>query len=190
MYKFILLVFAVLFVVIIANKPLFEKEETFKPKAQIALEKEDVDVIGEPLKRSEINSFLKVWPDYTKSWFSRLGAKQLSLTTSGSANKKIPYLTRAWINRRGWEVDRFFHVEERLRAIVTSLEAEDRAKKTIELLERQFKTESDSLVKSNIMQVIEYQKKLVNIEKVSRAERDMVRPYLEEISKILIEDGE
>ncbi|MDR1694668.1 MAG: hypothetical protein LBR70_05735 [Lactobacillaceae bacterium] len=190
MRKAILFVLAIVIVVFLANLPLLlEKEETFVPVAVVAQQKEDKNVIGEPITSKEINAFLKVWSSYMKSWASKIGSKQLSLTTSSRPDKKVPYLTKAWINRKGWEVGRFFYVEERLKAIVTSLEVENRANKTIELLEKQQKVAGDSIIQEGIKKQIDYQKNLLNIEKVSKDERDMVRPYFKELAEILKQDG-
>lgn len=186
MRKVILLFSIVTLIVIYTNLPLFEKPETFKSRAEVAREKEDRKAIGEPLTREEINSFMRVWGDYKYSWVSKIGIQQVSFTTSRRASKKVPYVTRAWLYRKGWDVDRFFYVEERLKAIVITLEAEDRANKTAELLEKQYEVETNPLSKENIRKLIDYQKNLLNIERVTRAERDMVRPYLKDISELLI----
>lgn len=190
MRKVILLFSIVACIVLYTNFVLFEKPETFRLKEEVLREKEDKDIVGEPLSREEINSFMNVWGDYKNSWVGNLGIRQLSLTTSDSQAKKVPYITRAWINRKGWEVDRFFYVEERLKAIVISLSVEDRAKKTVDVLEKQYKLEKNQANKDNIKRLIDYQKQLLNIEKVSKKERDMVRPYLQDIAELLSEQEE
>lgn len=186
MRKVILLFSIVALIVLYVNKPLFQEEVKFKSKEEKILEKEAKDVVGEPIGKGEMNSFLDVWEDYVNSWISNIGVRQLSLTTSTRPDKKMPYLTKAWLNRRGWEVDRFFYVEQRMRAIVKTLEAEDRAQKTIDLLEKQMKYETSGGSIENIKRLIAYQESIINIEKVTKKEKEMVRPRLEEISKLLI----
>lgn len=184
MRKFLLLFSIVALIVLLVNKPLILEEEiTFRSVKSSAAPVEDV--VGEPISEREINSFLAVWPKFANSWVSRIGANYLSLTTTDNPEKKMPYITRIWINRQGWEVNRFFYVEQRLKAIVASLKAEDRANDTIKVLESQLGVQTNPSAVEGIRRLINAQKDLMNIEKVTQAERNSVRPHLNEIADLL-----
>lgn len=187
MRKVIILFALVILVVLYVNKPVMEKEPTFKSRLQIAQEREDSQVVGDPINRAEINSFLEIWPEYKNSWVSLLEIGQLSFTTSRVPAPRYSYFTKMWLYKRGWGIDRFFYVEQRLKSIVKTLEVEDSATKTIKLLELQYANEKSPEVKKNVQNIITHQESLLNLEKVSRAERDLVRPHLKEV-KAALED--
>lgn len=178
MRKVILLFSVVALMVFMVNKPLFEKDETFR--GETVKEKD-----SKAITAWEVSSFLEVWPDYVDSFVSRLGVSNLSLTTSTNIKKKLSYITIAWLNRRGWEADRFFYVEERLRTIVAVAQTEDHSAKIIAVLEKQMATEKNSNVKANIATLIENQKKNLDTSLVTAKELEIVRPYMNNISDIL-----
>ncbi|MDD4556670.1 MAG: hypothetical protein PHE89_05025 [Alphaproteobacteria bacterium] len=182
MRKVILLFILVLVTVGYVNLPLImDNGEKFAKTEQVV---EDRGV-GEPISVGEINSFLNVWPDFTNSWVSKLGIPQLSLTTSNNMKRRLPYITIAWLNRRGWDADRFFYVEQRLRSIVRSAQTEEHVYQTIDILEKKMKESGDNYGQMNVKHMIDYHKKSLNVEKVSSEEIKMVRSNLVEISKIL-----
>ena len=66
---------------------------------------------------------------------SRIGARQISLTM-GPASEKFPVKTVNWLAARGWNADRFFYVEQRMKAIVKSAFLQEHVKSTIRMLEQ------------------------------------------------------
>ncbi|MFV0627323.1 MAG: hypothetical protein ACK5N8_08250 [Alphaproteobacteria bacterium] len=180
MRRSFLIILLILAVVVYVNIPLLTSETPTFKKAEVP----EV-FVGEPITPNEINSFLEVWPDYVNSWVSHFGVSQLSLTNSDNIKKKTPYITIIWLNRRGWEVDRFFYVEQRLKSIVRSAQAEEHVRETIFLLEKKLQQETDGSARQNVEAMMKYHQKSLNVEKVSQAEIKMVQPRLSEISEIL-----
>lgn len=180
MYRFLFLIAVVVLSVWVVIKPLWDKTEIDNSKEVVT----EV-VIGETITSREINAFLDVWPKYVNSWVSRIGVPKLSMTRSNNFKKRLSFITIAWLNRHGWEAERFFYVEQRLRSIVMSLQTEEHSQKTIELLERQLASESNSSIRDNIAVLIEYQKRTVNIEMVSSKEMSLVKPYLSDVADVL-----
>ena len=155
-----------------------DKNETFRKEPELEV------FVGEPITPYEINSFLEIWPDYVESWVSKLGVAQLSLTNAKKIDRKLPYITIIWLNRRGWEAERFFYVEQRLKSIVRSAQTEEYVRETVDMLEKK-RLQTSGSAAQNIQSMIDYHKKSLNVEKVSKAEIDMVRPNLSKISEVL-----
>ena len=86
------------------------------------------------------------------------------------------------------EVNRFFYVEQRLKSIVRSAQTEEHVRETVDMLEKKLRQESGSAAQ-NIRTMIEYHQKSLNVEKVSKAEIEMVRPNLAKISQVLEVEG-
>lgn len=138
---------------------------------------------GEVITVPEMKAFLETWSRFLQKDIGKYGVQQVSLTGAKPSEGFSPYLVR-WLKKEGWNADRFFYVEQRLKAIVkTALLAEniDSNKKILEQRRREGK---DGTV-SNIMKIIEAQEKQFNTEKVTPQELDMVKGTLYQINAIL-----
>ena len=102
--------------------------------------------------------------------------------TMGSASEKFPVKTVNWLAARGWNADRFFYVEQRMKAIVKSAFLQEHVKSTIRMLEQGGASGVDG---SAVQRMIDEQKQRLGVEKISPAEIDMVTPDLVLISDIL-----
>lgn len=179
MRKVVLMFLIVASMVFIVNKPLFDKQETFRTEA--LPEKHDDRVISD----WEVASFLEVWPKYVNSFVSRLGVSSLSLTTSRHIKHKLSYITIAWLNRQGWDATRFFYVEERLRTIVLIAQNEQSSLKIIEVLQKQLLNEKNKSARANLEALIKNQKESLDTSYVTKKELEIVRPYVNNIAEIL-----
>lgn len=128
----------------------------------------------------EMEAFLPTWSKYAHSKISKNNFRQISLSDK-TASKKL----EKWLYKRGWKVDRFFYVEQRLAAIIKSIYLQKHSEDTIKIFREQLKTETNPQIADNIQKMIASQEQISNIEGVSAAEIAMVSPRLEEIERIL-----
>lgn len=137
---------------------------------------------GAVISHNEMNDFLRVWSKYLQNDVSKIGAKQISLTM-GTASEKFPLQTINWLAAQGWNADRFFFVEQRMKAIVKSAFLQNHIKSTIHVLETQMGAQG--VDGATVKRMIEEQKQRINVEKISSDEIKMVTPNLVLISDIL-----
>lgn len=125
----------------------------------------------EVLSVKELNAFLNVWSDFMQKDLSK-SMQQVSL----QQNSEIPSQIRRWIEGNGWNVERFFSVEQRLKELVSiatlqnnlednrgllktmSGQGADNLKSIISSQEKQFKAlsynpEELALVRANLYQI-------------------------------------
>lgn len=172
--KKIVFVFALLFLGIYFANIIFTKSQEEQNRIEQMLNKPFID-------REEMNKFLPIWAEYLASDVSKIGAKQLSLTM-GKASEKFPLKTISWLASRGWNADRFFYVEQRLKAIVKSAFMQEHIKATENMLKSGGNTDIDSTI---MQRMLADQKQRMNIEQITPEEIDMVMPDLVLISDIL-----
>ena len=167
-------IFSVLLVAVYFANLMHTDSKEAKIKLEQMLRKTTVD-------KAEMDRFLPVWAEYLEDGVSRIGARQISLTM-GPASEKFPVKTVNWLAARGWNADRFFYVEQRMKAIVKSAFLQEHVKSTIRMLEQGGASGVDG---SAVQRMIDEQKQRLGVEKISPAEIDMVTPDLVLISDIL-----
>ena len=167
-------IFSVLLVAVYFANLMYTDSKEAKIKLEQMLRKTTVD-------KAEMDRFLPVWAEYLEDGVSRIGARQISLTM-GPASEKFPVKTVNWLAARGWNADRFFYVEQRMKAIVKSAFLQEHVKSTIRMLEQGGASGVDG---SAVQRMIDEQKQRLGVEKISPAEIDMVTPDLVLISDIL-----
>ncbi len=130
---------------------------------------------AEQLTPNEINAFLELWPEYLQTNASKSEPQQISLTTGYPSEKYSPQLRR-WFEYKKWNIDRFFYVEQRLKAIVKT-----------EMLLNNISANKKMAAQGerNLHPIIAEQEKRVGAEKVTDEELEMVRPVLYKIHQIL-----
>ena len=131
---------------------------------------------AEVITPKEVNAFLDVWPEFLQTNAANGEASQLSLANGKASEVLSPSLKR-WFEVKGWDVDRFFYVEQRLRAIIKTEMLLSNIQNNKKLLEKGRD--------SNLKNIINEQERQVNAEKVSTEELEMIRPVLYKVSKIL-----
>ncbi len=172
--KKIVFIFSVLFLGIYFANIVYRNTQEEQAKQEKVLQKPFID-------KDEMNRFLPVWSEYLSSDVSQIGARQISLTL-GKASEKFPLKTIHWLRKKGWNADRFFYVEQRLKAIVKSAFMQEHIKATVHVLETGGVSGVDP---TTVQRMIDDQKKRVNVEQITPAELDMVMPDLVLISDIL-----
>ena len=154
-------IFSVLLVAVYFANLMYTDSKEAKIKLEQMLRKTTVD-------KAEMDRFLPVWAEY--------------LEDMGPAAEKFPVKTVNWLAARGWNADRFFYVEQRMKAIVKSAFLQEHVKSTIRMLEQGGASGVDG---SAVQRMIDEQKQRLGVEKISPAEIDMVTPDLVLISDIL-----
>ncbi len=134
------------------------------------------DENAEVVTPKEINAFLELWPEFLKTNAANKEARQLSLANGKASEVLSPSLKR-WFEVKGWDIDRFFYVEQRLRAIVKTEMILSNIQNNKKLLEKGRD--------SNLKNIISEQERQVNAEKISNEELEMIRPVLYKVNKIL-----
>lgn len=176
MKKLFVIFFGLLVIIYFVRSP-YKKADTYSIERPVYGSGELVSIV-------EMNNFLEVWAEYLQSDISDIGSRQLSLTM-GKASEKFPLEMISWLAKRGWNADRFFYVEQRLKAIVKSAFLQEHIRSTIAILEKQADAERNPQVADNIRRLIAAQKQRINVEKISPEELAMVMPNLVLISDIL-----
>lgn len=146
----------------------YQKEQA---KQEQLLRKPTVD-------KAEMDRFLPVWAEYMEDEIRNVGAGQLSLGMEDGKEKFLPELVR-WLKKRGWNAERFFFVEQRLKTIVKTAFWQEHAQSTEQMLRQ---SEMDE---SAVQRMIDEQKQRLTVGKVTPAEVEMVKPDLILISDIL-----
>ena len=139
------------------------------------------------INQEELMSFLPVWSDYMEQHISELGKRPVSLS-AGHPEDNLSKDAKEWLLRRLWYPNRFFYVEQRLRAILQTIEYQVQSDKLIKELSQQYATlqaqqaqnaipdPNLSSIMNSIENMIQSQKRKENIEKISPEEIKLVLP--------------
>ena len=136
---------------------------------------------GETLTADEVNSFLAVWSDFIRKDMGKYELQQVSLANGKPAEVYPPYMRR-WFVNQGWNIDRFFYVEQRLKAAVKTVFILDTIDSNRELMRQ---VSSDANTVQNLQTVIARQERQINAERITSQEVAMIRPYAYKINAIL-----
>lgn len=144
-----------------------------------------VEVSTSPeISASELRAFLKTWNKYCRDGMDKVGSRQLSMAAQDSADEMNPEISR-WLERKGWNVARFFYVEERLRAIVATIYRDRKIDRNRQMIKERLRNVKDPRLAAALKRFAENEAKKINVEQISPAERYMVEPQLEDIMAIL-----
>lgn len=140
---------------------------------------------GELVSFREMDDFLRLWSIYLRKNFTQSNVNQISMTQGRASEVASPRLKR-WLWTQGWNVDRFFYVEDRLRSIVKTAfyRANIRANKQIlkqKTVAGHYYGDAGSLAK-----IIKNQESTqADNEKITDKEVEMVSANLDKIVNIL-----
>ncbi len=133
----------------------------------------------EKITPQEMKSFLAIWSQFMQKDLSRSGIQQLSLA-SGKPSEVLPAPLLRWLKGEGWNADRFFFVEQRLRVIVKTAVL----KRNLEANQKMLSSVKGK-DQENMRRIIEEQERQVNAEKVTPEELNLVSGNLYQINAIL-----
>lgn len=136
------------------------------------------------ISSEELRAFLKTWNKYLDDEMDQVGYTQISQTTDASAKEANPQ-TASWLERKGWSPDRFYYVEARLRAIISTIKKDEFIIKNNEMILAQAKNSNDVEVSESLIKYADEQYKKINVEQISPPERAMVTAQFDEIIALL-----
>lgn len=158
---------------------------TYQDKSYAPVYPLGVEVSTSPeISTSELRAFLKTWHKYLEDGMDKVGYSQLSLSSKNSATEINPKVAR-WLKRKGWNPDRFFYVEQRLRAIIATIKRDERIVKTNMMIKKRLKNEDNGNLATALSRLSENESKKLNVEQITEVERRLVAPELEEVIIIL-----
>lgn len=137
------------------------------------------------ISQNELRAFLKTWHRYRQEGIDKIGFTDLSLVTDSSPAEANPYVAR-WLERKGWNADRFFYVEGRVRVILTTIKKDELIERNRQLMLQQAQAGGNSELVAALKKNAEAQSQKFNVEKITLAERAMIKPQMEEIINLLI----
>lgn len=144
----------------------------------------DVVSQSKEISAEELRAFLKTWNLYLAEGMDKVGYAQVSMTASSSLKEANPRVT-AWLERKRWNADRFFYIEVRLRAIVSTIKKDEFIVRNNKMILEQAKNSNDADVSESLIKYADEQYKKLNVEKISAAERAMVTAQFDEIVNLL-----
>lgn len=140
--------------------------------------------IGEAITYPETVSFLQLWSEFMQKDISRYGLLQISLTNTIPSEGFSPQLVR-WLKNEGWDADRFFYVEQRLKAAVKTAYLKENLKNNRNILQHMSKHGPDKITYENMLEIVESQEQQLNVEKVRPEELILVSQDLYTIKDVL-----
>lgn len=141
------------------------------------------------ISAAELRAFLKTWHKYQEDGMDKVGYRQFSMTAQNSAAKVNPRVAR-WLDRKGWNPDRFFYVEQRLLAILATIRRDEKIAHNNQMIKERLKTMKDKNLAAALQRLAANEAKKINVEQISPAERHMVETQMDDIMAILKMDAQ
>lgn len=138
----------------------------------------------ENISSEELRTFLKTWVEYREEYDVCPSLPAISYDTTDGASQIDSDLS-AWLKRRGWNINRFVYIDSRLRIIMNTILKDDEILRTRQLMQDGAVNTDSKAIAEILQQSAEQQKRSLNIEKITKAERHMVEPQLEVLKEIL-----
>lgn len=157
------------------------KEDGFAPNYPNNIVSKSKEISAE-----ELRAFLKTWDFYIADGIDKKMTGPISMTASSSLKETNPEVS-SWLERKKWDVDRFFYIETRLRTIISTIKKDEFIIKNNNMILEQAKNLSDADVSESLIKYADEQYKKLNVEQISAAERAMVTSQFDEIIKLLDE---
>lgn len=144
----------------------------------------DKELTATHITKEEVRAFLKTWIKYCEEQEQCPQIPELSYDTADGRNQLDANLT-TWLERRGWNVNRFIYIENRLRIIITTILRDKEIMQKQRLMEEGAQNAGNPEIATTLRQAADMQRKSLNIEKITRQEREIVAPQLEEMRNLL-----
>ena len=131
----------------------------------------------ERLDAPQMNEFLRLWSIYLHK-FGQEKLPPLSLENK-RASASAPWRLKLWLYTEGWDVDRFFFVEDRLHSIVKTAYNQRNIAANKQLKEQ------NAANKTALSEIIQRQEKSANPEGITPEELALVKDNLDKVIGIL-----
>ena len=124
----------------------------------------------ENISFSEMDAFLEVWSQYCQKGYKDEVGNSVSIFNE-NINGAIPKNIQIWLKRRDWTVERFYYVEQRLRAALKEAIMEQHFEHNKNMLQK-----GGNIISSgNLRKIVAEQDKKQTAWEVSREEIDMMK---------------
>lgn len=123
----------------------------------------------------ELNAFLEVWSDFMQKDLSK-SMGQVSL----QQDSEVPSQVRRWLNANGWNTERFFSMEQRLKELVAIATLQNNLEDNRGLLKTMSGSGAD-----NLKNIISSQEKQFKALSYNPEELALVRANLYQIEQVL-----
>ena len=131
------------------------------------------------LNVKEINAFLIVWSEFMQRGLDK-SMQQISL----QENSEIPSQVRRWLRAKGWNAERFFSIEQRLKELAAIATLQNNLEDNRGLLKTMSGTGAD-----NLKNIISSQEKQFKALSYDPNELALVRSNLYQIEQVLSGKG-
>lgn len=139
------------------------------------------------ISADELKAFLKTLRRYRQEKMEKLGFADISMVGGASLAEANPEVSR-WLQRKGWNAERFFYIESRVRTILATISRDEEIAKNRRLMLEQAQTLENKELAEVLLKNVEEQSKKFNIERISAAEYKQVQSQADEIN-VLLESG-
>lgn len=136
------------------------------------------------ISSEELRAFLKTWIKYCEDKGHCPEIPQLSYDTT-DGESQVDSALSTWLSNRGWDVNRFLYIDNRLRIIMSTIIRDKEILKKQQLMKDGAKNSGNQAVSETLRREAQAQQKNLNIEKISTEERHMVEPQLEVLKALL-----
>lgn len=143
--------------------------------------------VSKEISADELNAFLKTLRRYRQEKIDELGFADISMVGGASLAEANPVVAR-WLRRKGWNAERFFYIENRVRTIVATISRDEEIAGNRRLMLEQAQMLENKELAEALLKNAEEQNKKFNIERISDSEYKLVKPRIEEINILL--DGQ
>ena len=131
------------------------------------------------ITESELKSFLPLWSEFYAKYGEDADFAEVSLTQK-LPSEILPISMKLWLRFRGWETNRFFYFEQRLREILNNINMKRHAKDVIAVMNESLKNESDKATRENIKSVIATQQNILD-HQTDTPETVLVEKYINDV---------
>lgn len=129
------------------------------------------------LSLEELNAFLNVWSEFMRKDIAGYSSLQLSLSSGGAADGFPPQLVR-WLGRQGWNVERFFYNEQKVRGLLRAAALEENLNANRRLLK-------EAHGNDNLKNIIRSQEEQLGLIKVNPEELALIKANLYQVNQIM-----
>lgn len=136
------------------------------------------------ISKYEFDKFLETWSLYMREGYAQKVSDKISLA-EGLPSENLPWILRYWLQRRCWDTDRFYYVEQRVRAVLSTSYLQKHTSEVAAILENQAENEDDEAKKEAYQDMLAIQSKIANVEGVSESELSFVKGREELIEQVL-----
>ncbi len=136
------------------------------------------------ISQEELRAFLNTVIKYKQENADKDLSSDLSFSTASSLAEENKFLA-SWVEEHGWNAKRFFYIETRVRTIISTILKDRAIEARKDLMNESAETTKSASLAVMMQEEAKAQQKNLNIEQISKAEREMIAPQLKEIAELI-----